>query len=242
MNYLILVRHGESRWNIANKFTGWVDVPLSENGVQEAVDVAQKIKKLNLDIAFASKLERAQSTLLIILSSQKKTGIFIHDGERDHKWSLNSSKFEKDEIPIFMRTDLNERYYGDLQGMNKEVARKKYGERKVFAWRRSYDKVPPGGESLKHVYQRAVPLFKKEVMPHLINSKNVIISAHGNTLRTIIKHIEDISDEDIAHLELPTAEPIIYKYYRKKLQRVKDGFTFDRPIYWKPPRGNKNNK
>jgi 2,3-bisphosphoglycerate-dependent phosphoglycerate mutase len=243
MNYLVLVRHGESRWNIANKFTGWVDVPLSERGVQEAVTAAKSLDDLNLEVAFSSKLERAQATLLIILSSQDQTGIFIHEEEKGNKWQINSNKLGNNDIPVYSNSALNERYYGELQGVDKNKARKKYGEKKVFGWRRGYSNTPPMGESLKDVYHRVVPYFKTRVMKEIKAKKNVIVSAHGNSLRAMIKHIDDISDEDIPHLELPTGTPIIYEYSRGKLRRKDDGFTFDRPIYWTGPKnGNKNNQ
>jgi len=233
MSYLILVRHGESRWNLANKFTGWVDVPLSKKGIKEAIATAKKMKNFPLDIAFTSRLERAQETLMLILAYQNKTGIFLHSGKRRNQWSFHPNRFDKNEIPIYSDVAINERYYGKLQGLNKDWARKKYGKEQVFIWRRSYDVCPPGGECLRDVVSRSVPYFKKEIMPHLRKKKNVIVSAHGNSLRGIIKHIEGISDEEIPHLELPTGKPIVYKYSRGKLAKVGKDFSFDRPLKWK---------
>ena len=183
MNYLILVRHGESRWNLANKFTGWVDVPLSEKGIEEAIQCGDRLENLELDIAFASKLERSQATLLLILAQQYFTGYFVHEEKSKFKKRYTSENFSKDDIPIYTNEALNERYYGQLQGVNKAAAKKKYGEKQVLAWRRHYQDRPPGGESLKDTYQRAVPYFRNKVMPFIKNKRNVIVSAHGNTLR-----------------------------------------------------------
>lgn len=220
MAYLILIRHGESKWNLQNKFTGWVDVPLSEKGIKEAQNAAEKLKKLNFDVAYTSKLTRAQQTLMIILSKQKRTGTIIHESEKRKKWSKHKGK-KTDEIIIHEAEELNERYYGALQGLNKDETKKKYGKEKVFQWRRSYDIKPPKGESLKDVYERTIPYFKKKIIPQIKKGKNIIISAHGNSLRAIIKYIENITDEDIPQLELTTGKPIIYKYEEKKLKKTK---------------------
>lgn len=220
MSLLILVRHGESVWNKKNIFTGWVDVPLSEKGIKEAITTGKKLSKINIDVAFTSKLERAQETLLLILAFQKKTGIFLHKGKKRNQWSLHPKQFDFNEIPIYSDEAINERYYGKLQGMNKDEARKKYGEEQVFLWRRSYGVCPPQGECLKDVVKRSIPYFEKEIIPHLKKGKNVIVSAHGNSLRGIIKYIENISDEKITLLELPTGKPIFYEYSKNKLVRL----------------------
>ena len=221
MAKLILVIHGQSLWNLANKFTGWVDIPLSEKGISEAKLAAKKLEKIDIDIAFTSKLIRAQETLFIILSKQKKIGIFLHDKKNEKNWSLHPKEVEKNEIPIFSSEKINERYYGKLQGLDKDETRKKYGDEKVHIWRRSYDIPPPQGESLKDTCKRAIPYFLKEVVPYLKKGKNVIVSAHGNSLRGIIKYIENISDEDIPNLELPTGKPIIYDYKKNKFLKQK---------------------
>ena len=220
MTKLILIRHGQSLWNLANKFTGWVDIPLSEKGIQEAKKAGKKLEKIDIDIAFTSKLIRAQETLFIILSKQNKTGIFLHNNKKEKEWSLHPKELEKNEIPIFSSEKINERYYGKLQGLNKDETRKKYGEEKVHIWRRSYDIPPPSGESLKDTCKRAIPYFQKEILPYLKKGKNVIVSAHGNSLRGIIKYIENISDEDIPSLELPTGKPIIYEYKKGKIMKI----------------------
>lgn len=232
MSYLILVRHGESRWNSQNKFTGWVDVPLSEIGVNEALICAKELEGLQIDVAFTSKLERAQETLLLILSKQDYTGIFLHENGKEKKWSMHPYSFDNGEIPIYSHDALNERYYGKLQGLDKDETRKKYGEKKVFLWRRSFDIKPPSGESLKDTIARAVPYFKRKIMPEVKRGKNVIVSAHGNSLRGIIKHIENISDKDIPNLELPTGKPLIYKYEKGRLVRDNHTHSFNRPVHW----------
>lgn len=242
MNYLIFVRHGESRWNLSNKFTGWVDVPLSGYGIQEAIDAAMKLNYIKIDVAFTSELERAQETLLIILARQQRTGIFIHEQKKDNKWHVYSNRFGEDDIPIYYSHKLNERYYGTLQGVDKDVARTKYGERSVYSWRRDFKSTPPEGESLKDTYNRAVPYFKEKIIPEVEKNKNVIVSTHGNTLRALLKHIEGISDEKISLLEVPTAEPIIYKRSKGKLYLISQELSFNRPIYWAKPKGEKDNR
>lgn len=241
MGYLVLVRHGESRWNASNKFTGWVDVPLSATGVLEAQIASQKLSHLSVDVAFTSKLIRAQATLLVILADQQRTGIFIHEDEGT-RWHVKSSRLGKQDIPVYMDMALNERYYGELQGMDKERARKKYGKKNVFKWRRSYDQTPPLGESLMDMYHRVTPYFKKRVMGEVRKNKNVVVATHGNTLRAIIKYIEKISDENIPYLEVQTAKPIIYLYTKGKLKRKSDKFSFERPIYWNGPENSKRRR
>jgi 2,3-bisphosphoglycerate-dependent phosphoglycerate mutase len=141
-------------------------------------------------------------------------------------------KFDPHEIPIISDDKLNERYYGDLQGMNKDEARKKWGEKKVFTWRRSYDIAPPHGESLKDVVKRVIPFFKTKILPELKNGKNVIVSAHGNSLRAMIKHIDHISVENICQLELPYATPIVYEMRKSILKKVTKEHAFTRPVHW----------
>lgn len=233
MGYLILVRHGESRWNSMNKFTGWVDVPLNEVGIHEAMICAKELEGLRIDVAFTSKLKRAQETLLLILAKQDYTGIMIHDTGRRKKWSMHHEKlWEDSEIPIYSSDKLNERYYGQLQGMNKDKARQIFGNEQVHQWRRSFDIRPPKGESLKDTMKRTVPYFKKHIMPSVKAGLNVIVSAHGNSLRAIIKEIDKISDKDIPNLELPTGKPIIYKYVYGHLIKDNHQHSFNRPIHW----------
>jgi len=238
MKYLILVRHGESRWNKSNRFTGWVDVSLSEKGIREAMACANELKNLEINMAFTSHLERTQQTLLIVLAKQYLTGIFCHVHEKDGNKYHVPEKFTSEDIPVYSSKALNERYYGALQGMNKQAARKKYGHEKVFLWRRSYCIRPPGGESLKDVYQRTVRYFHRHIVSEM-SRNNILISGHGNALRMLIKYIEHISDEKIGHLELPYGRPIVYSYERKKFKPANVKFTFNRPIVWD---GNKKKK
>lgn len=233
MAKLILVRHGESFWNLQNRFCGWVDVPLSPRGVKEALLTAKNLKEITFDIAFTSELERAQETLLLILSEQGKTGIHIHTQGKMKEWSENRHGFGKNEIPIHSDWRLNERYYGDLQGLNKNSARRKWGKKQVHLWRRSYDVPPPNGECLKDVYKRVVPYYKKNILPELKKGKDVIIAAHGNSLRALIKYLDGISDEEIPHLELKTGKPVFYKYSRGKVVHDSDAHEFTRPTHWK---------
>lgn len=230
MSYLILVRHGESRWNQENLFTGWVDVPLSKKGINEALQCAKKLEDLSIDIAFTSSLTRAQETLLLILGHQRRTGIFIHQSKKK-LWNTPKHQYSPNEIPVHTSDLLNERHYGTLQGKNKQAARKAFGEQQVFTWRRSWDIRPPQGESLKDTYNRAVPYFAKTVMPHIRKGKNVIITAHGNSLRAIIKYIENIDNDKIPLLELPTGKPIVYTWYGKHFDSSL-AHTFDRPAKW----------
>ena len=186
---MVIIRHGQSEWNKENRFTGWVDVDLADKGVQEALSAGNKLKDMKFDFAFTSSLKRAQKTLSIIL-------------ECIGQQNLNVSKDEA----------LNERMYGELQGMDKDEARKQFGEEKVLIWRRSFDIAPPGGESLKDTADRVLPYFKKEIAPLLRQNKNVIIAAHGNSLRALIMFIENLSKEEILKVEVPTGAPKLYEF------------------------------
>ena len=231
MAKLILIRHGESRWNLANKFTGQVDVPLSEHGIIEAEATAVQLKNTPIDLAFTSRLTRAQETLLIILSEQQKTGIFLHNHGKMKKWSHHKKDLDDDEILIYHSEDLNERYYGDLQGMNKDRAREDFGEKQVQLWRRGYSDKPPHAESLKDVFKRSTKYYKKKILPELQAGKNVIVAAHGNSLRSLIKYIENISDEDIPNLELQTGKAIIYEYDNGNYNKENnEKHSFNRPM------------
>lgn len=211
---LILLRHGESVWNKENRFTGWTDVDLSSKGVEEAINAGKIMKNNNItfDVAFSSVLLRAKRTLELVLKEM----------------NVN--------VPIYYSYRLNERHYGALQGLNKDETRKKYGEEQVHIWRRSYDVRPPmltiddprypGNdplykdlskdelpltECLKDTLERVLPYYNNEIKTHLLKGENVLIVAHGNSIRSIIKYIENISDEDIMNVEIPTAVPYIYE-------------------------------
>jgi 2,3-bisphosphoglycerate-dependent phosphoglycerate mutase len=232
MGHLVLVRHGESRWNQCNRFTGWVDVPLSEAGIEEAEKCAHQCKKFDFAAAYTSKLERAHSTMNVILAHQNRTGIVQHEHDKKHyKWVAHSNGCGTDDIPVIESTALNERYYGRLQGLEKGEAEKKYGKEKVLAWRRSYDAKPPGGgESLEETFNRVLPFFRKYILPRVRKSDDVLVVAHGNTLRAMIKFIEKISEIDIAFVDLPQAQPIVYEYKRGGFKRISGEYHFNRPL------------
>lgn len=187
---LVLVRHGQSEWNLKNLFTGWKDPALTEKGVAEAKAAGQRLKAkgLQFDIAYTSVLSRAQKTLDLILSEIGQAGIHT----------------VKDQA-------LNERDYGDLTGLNKDDARAKWGEEQVLIWRRSYDVPPPGGESLKDTLARALPYYIKHIQPRVLRGERVIVAAHGNSLRALIMAIEGLSPEEILKFELETGVPVIYR-------------------------------
>ena len=188
---LILVRHGQSEWNAKNLFTGWKDPGLTDQGVSEAKNAGKLIleQKIEFDVLYTSMLSRAQKTGDIIL------------GILNHK-----------EIPIIKNEALNERHYGSLAGLNKDDARKKWGDEQVHIWRRSFDMPPPDGESLKDTADRVLPYFETEIMPKVISGSSILIAAHGNSLRALIMKLDSISPEDIVKLEIPTGAPIQYEF------------------------------
>lgn len=210
MATLVLLRHGQSQWNLENRFTGWVDVPLSPKGRAEAEQAGKAIASFRFARAYTSTLIRAHETLLIACAAAgKQIPIFSHATGREKEWAHFTSLAES-ELDVILHPALNERYYGDLQGLNKDDARERWGEEQVHTWRRSYDEPPPQGESLKDTYHRTVPFFTKRILPELLADKDILIVAHGNSLRAIIKHLEEISDDDIPGFELPTGIPRCY--------------------------------
>jgi 2,3-bisphosphoglycerate-dependent phosphoglycerate mutase len=186
---LLLMRHGQSIYNLENRFTGEVDVPLTEEGIKEAKAAAIKLKEYNIDIAYTSKLERAIDTLQYILDS------------KDNK-----------QIPVIKNEALNERNYGELQGLNKAEVEKQYGEAQVLLWRRSYNITPPGGESLKDTAARVLPFFHTVIFPDLNKGLNVLVVAHGNSLRAIIKELDAINDDDFMNLNIDTGKVYLYRF------------------------------
>lgn len=215
---LILMRHGQSIWNKQNLFTGWVDIPLSEEGIEEAILGGKKIQHMPIDVIYTSTLIRAQMTVVLALlhHSSGKIPIFQHSGQgKFDEWSeIYSEETKRKTIPVYMAWELNERMYGKLQGLNKAETAKKFGADQVHLWRRSYDTRPPEGESLEMTIERALPYFKKKVVPHLEKGENVFISAHGNSLRGIVMQLDSLSKEEVVKLEIPTGEPLIYSYDR----------------------------
>ncbi|HEY8517516.1 MAG TPA: 2,3-bisphosphoglycerate-dependent phosphoglycerate mutase [Candidatus Binatia bacterium] len=190
MPTLVLLRHGESQWNLENRFTGWVDVPLTDRGREEARRAGQRLREsgIRFDRAFTSMLSRAQETLDIVLEEL---------GQKD--------------LPVERDQALNERHYGDLQGLNKAETAKKFGDEQVHIWRRSYDVAPPGGESLKDTAARTLPYFEQHVVPALRKGETVLIAAHGNSLRSIVMDLEKLTREQILELNLATGVPIVYR-------------------------------
>ncbi len=188
MSQLVIFRHGQSVWNLENKFTGWVDVALTEKGEEEAKAAGQKLKKIKFDGGYASDLKRAQETLKIALEVSGQSN-----------------------LPITYNKALNERMYGDLQGLNKTETAAKFGNEQVHIWRRSYDIAPPNGESLKDTANRVIPYFEKEIAPKLTVGKNIVIAAHGNSLRALIMHLEKLTPEQILEFEIGTAQPRMYE-------------------------------
>ncbi|NJO40625.1 MAG: 2,3-bisphosphoglycerate-dependent phosphoglycerate mutase [Cyanobacteria bacterium CRU_2_1] len=216
MSKLILIRHGQSLWNAANKFTGWVDIPLSERGRAEATIASCKLRDYRVNVCFTSKLIRAIETTIICLTEVDdicggRIPIIKHESDDIdwHGWDKYDGN-PNDELPIFTNAALDERYYGDLQGLNKAQTAEKYGKEQVHEWRRSYDVRPPGGESLEDTQKRVVPYFNSRILPHIQNGENVMVSAHGNSLRAIIMKLENLSPEEVPGVELETAVPIIY--------------------------------
>jgi 2,3-bisphosphoglycerate-dependent phosphoglycerate mutase len=185
--YLALVRHGQSRWNLENRFTGWTDVPLTDAGRQEAERAGHLLHDIPVDCAFTSLLQRAQETLTIILG-------ILH----------------REDVPVTKDIALNERDYGDLTGMNKDEAAARFGAEQVHEWRRSWDVQPPGGESLADTDARAFPFFRDQILPHVTNGESVLVVAHGNSLRAIVKEIEGLTSDQVVTLEIATATPYVY--------------------------------
>lgn len=203
MAKLFLLRHLKSQWNEENRFTGWTDVPLSQEGKSEAYRKTKVVFQAQIDEIFTSPLFRNLDTVARILeAAQQNYPIFIsRDGGRTQSWGdyfEGSGNF----MPVYVTENLNERYYGKLEGLNKKEIIKKYGEEKVHLWRRSYDIAPPGGESLKDVYKRTIPFFRKYIEKDLKEGKNILIVASHNSLRAIVKYLEKISDQDIINLEI----------------------------------------
>ncbi|MNG61609.1 2,3-bisphosphoglycerate-dependent phosphoglycerate mutase [compost metagenome] len=193
---LFLVRHGQSQWNLENRFTGWQNIDITVLGQQEARQAGKALMNEPIDLAFTSTLIRAQHTLEIILN-----------------------EIEKPNIPIIVDAALNERSYGNLEGLNKDETAEKYGVEQVHIWRRSFDVAPPGGESLKDTYDRVIPYFENFIQPELDAGKNVLIVAHGNSLRALIMYLEHLTPAQILEREIATGDPITYQWDHNKIIR-----------------------
>ena len=189
MARMVLLRHGESQWNLENRFTGWVDIPLSLKGEEEARTAGRKLIGFRFDRAYVSVLKRAIDTLGIVLEVIGQTDIPI----------------EKDQA-------LNERMYGELQGLNKAETIAKFGEHQVKVWRRSYDVRPPGGESLKDTAERVLPYYERRIRPEILAGKTILVTAHGNSLRALVMHLDRLSHEEVLELNIPTGVPLLYEF------------------------------
>ena len=202
MSKLVLLRHGQSQWNLENRFTGWKDIELSENGILEAKESGRLIKEKNIpiDIVYSSELKRAIDTAIIAMK----------EANYDHL-------FNNGELIIIKNIAVNERDYGDLTGLNKKETAEKYGKEQVHIWRRSYDVNPPGGESLKNVVERVKPYFENTMKKDLENRKNILLSAHGNSLRALFLILNFYTAETISTAEIPTGKPFIIEYENNKI-------------------------
>jgi 2,3-bisphosphoglycerate-dependent phosphoglycerate mutase len=189
--HLVLLRHGESQWNLENRFTGWVDVPLTPKGEEEAREAGKKLQVFKFDQAFTSVLSRAINTLDIVL------GVL-----------------EQKTIPITKHEALNERMYGDLQGLNKADTVEKFGEQQVKIWRRSFDIPPPGGESLKDTAERVIPYYEQEIWPELAKGKQILVVAHGNSLRALVMHLNKLTTDQVLELNIPTGAPLHFQLHQ----------------------------
>jgi 2,3-bisphosphoglycerate-dependent phosphoglycerate mutase len=189
MPNLVIVRHGQSQWNLENRYTGWVDIDLSPLGIEEAHQAGKKLRGYTFDKAYTSALIRAQRTLDIILEEM----------------GTNHIEIEKDKA-------LNERMYGDLQGLNKDDTKKQFGEEQVRLWRRSYDVPPPNGESLKDTAARVLPYYEAKIKPDLQAGKNILVVAHGNSLRALVMSLDNLSEDEIVKTEIPTGVPKLYVF------------------------------
>jgi 2,3-bisphosphoglycerate-dependent phosphoglycerate mutase len=196
---LVLVRHGQSEWNKKNLFTGWKDPELTDLGIEEAIKAGKllKTKEMKFDIMFTSDLFRAQETGRLILENMNQL-----------------------DIPVIKNQSLNERNYGDLAGLNKDNAREKWGEEQVHIWRRSFDIPPPGGESLKDTAERVLPYFHSEILPKVEEGLDVLVAAHGNSLRALVMELEGISSDEIVKLEIATGDPLTYELSEGKITRT----------------------
>ena len=220
---LILMRHGQSAWNKKNRFTGWVDIPLSEEGMKESMAGGEKIKNLPIDAVFTSTLIRSQMTVALALLHHQggKIPLFVHEGgDQLAKWGHMHGDSAELIVPVYSASELNERMYGNLQGLDKAQTAEKFGIEQVQNWRRSFDVVPPGGESLAMTIERALPYFLQRIVPLLEKNKNVFVVAHGNSLRGIVMHLDQLSKEEVVKLEIETGGQIHYSYDRGQWKKI----------------------
>jgi 2,3-bisphosphoglycerate-dependent phosphoglycerate mutase len=214
MPRLILLRHGESAWNLQNRFTGWVDVSLSAHGVDEAAATGELLRDVAFDAVFTSALLRAQDTAYEVLKSNRHCTHYIrvHCNASERYRHYDRAAQDQGELVVYVSEALNERYYGDLQGIDKAVAAERFGAEQVHIWRRSYDVPPPNGESLKMTAERTLPYYHAQIEPLLRVGQTILVVAHGNSLRALIMHIEAMSPEQILAYELHTGTPHVYDF------------------------------
>ncbi len=234
MAKLVLIRHGQSTWNAANKFTGWVDVPLNHQGRKEAIQAACKIQPYRIDVCFTSLLIRAIETAVICLTEPEAAGndgkspVLRHNADDPHWHGWDHYEGDhRGEIPVFLSEALDERYYGNLQGFDKSEIAQAFGPELVHLWRRSFSVRPPHGESLEDTANRTIPYFQNRILAHISRGDSVLVSAHGNSLRSIVMHLDHLSPEEVCKLELKTGIPIIYDIDCKGKvidKQVLDGF------------------
>jgi len=213
---LIMMRHGQSEWNRMNVFTGWVDIPLSMKGIEESLAGGKKIAHIPIDVIFVSSLIRAQMTAMLAMAEHKSGKVpyvlHPHQGKLENWAHIYSPEMLEKCVPVITAWQLNERMYGQLQGMNKDEMREKFGKEQVHRWRRSFDEAPPEGESLAMTSERAIPYFKEQILPLLQQGKNIFISAHGNSLRAIVMYLDNLTKDEVVHLEIATGDPLLYTF------------------------------
>lgn len=207
MNYLVLLRHGQSQWNLENRFTGWHDVDLSPNGEAEAERAGVLLKDIRLDRVYSSTLKRARRTAQLALTAAENAGADVSAIKENGEWLMTE------------HDDLRERHYGDLVGLNKAETAAQYGDEQVHQWRRGYAVQPPGGESLADVVERVRPYYEKEIKPHVEAGENILVAAHGNSLRAMLVILGEYAEEDIPNIELPTGKPLVFEFEDGAKQR-----------------------
>lgn len=209
MAKLILLRHGKSEWNKQNIFTGWVDIPLAVEGIEEAVFAGKELAQHPIDLIYTSTLVRAMQTVMIAMAYHPSVPAVCHRADETH---ADWFKVPEGLVPVVQAWQLNERMYGDLQCKNKAKVCEEFGEEQFKKWRRGFSTPPPNGESLEMTAARTLPYFKQMIVPHLEMGKNVLISAHGNSLRSIVMFLDSLSPEEVVNLEIPTGKPLFYTY------------------------------
>ncbi|MCP5469027.1 MAG: 2,3-bisphosphoglycerate-dependent phosphoglycerate mutase [Chlamydiales bacterium] len=215
---LILLRHGKSEWNKKNIFTGWVDIPLAPEGIEEARRAGEEISGCKIDLIYTSTLVRAMETVMIAMAYHNDVPVVCHRSD-EHQCEWYDFPRDQGLIPVVQAWQLNERMYGALQGKNKQRTREEFGDEQVKIWRRSYATPPPNGESLELTAKRTLPYFKQTIVPHLEQGKNVLISAHGNSLRSIVMELDGLSEKEVLELEIPTGKPLYYTFESGKCVR-----------------------